>query len=63
MHISGISYGSSGEKKHLDMKESDFNYKELLHVLKDNEINGIMIIESPNREEDACMLKDYYTKI
>lgn len=63
MHISGISYGSSGEKKHLDLKESDFNYKDLLHVLKGNGINGIMIVESPNRENDALMLKDYYKKI
>ncbi|MFA6470957.1 MAG: TIM barrel protein, partial [Candidatus Latescibacterota bacterium] len=63
MHVSGIAYGSSGEKKHLDMKESDFNYKDLLHVLKENGINGIMIVESPNRENDALMLKDYYNKI
>ncbi|MDP2983135.1 MAG: TIM barrel protein [Candidatus Latescibacter sp.] len=63
MHISGIQYGPSGEKKHLDMKESDFNYKDLLHVLKDNGITGIMIAESPHREDDALLLKDYYEKI
>jgi deoxyribonuclease IV len=63
MHISGISYGPSGEKKHLNLKDSDFNYKDLLHVLKGNGINGIMIIESPDRENDALMLKDYYKKI
>jgi len=63
MHISGIQYGPSGEKKHLDMKKSDFNYKDLLHVLKENGITGIMIAESPHREDDALLLKDYYEKI
>jgi deoxyribonuclease IV len=63
MHISGISYGSSGEKKHLDLKESDFNYKDLLHVLKENDVNGIMIVESPSREEDALMLKEFYNSL
>jgi deoxyribonuclease IV len=63
MHLSGIQYGPSGERKHLDMKESDFNYKDLLHVLKDNGVNGILISESPHREDDALILKEYYEKI
>jgi len=57
IHVSGIEYGMRGEKRHLNLKESDFKYEDLLRVLKDYDVEGIIIIESPNLEEDALMLK------
>lgn len=63
MHISGIDYGKKGEKKHLNLEESDMNYRDLLKVLKDNEICGILVCESPSLEDDALLLKDYYEKL
>jgi deoxyribonuclease-4 len=57
MHVSGIEYGLKGEKKHLNLDESDFKYVELLEALRDFGVRGIIIIESPNLEEDAVMLK------
>ncbi|HUT64175.1 MAG TPA: TIM barrel protein [Anaerolineae bacterium] len=63
MHISGIEYGNKGEKKHLNLDESDFNYRELLQVLKDNGICGFIICESPSLESDALLLKEAYDKI
>ena len=63
MHISGIEYGAKGEKKHLNFDESDFNYKELLHVLKDNGVCGFVVCESPSLEGDAIILKEFYEKI
>ena len=63
MHISGIEYGEKGERKHLNLEESDFNYKELLHVLKDNDVCGFIVCESPSLEDDALVLKEYYEKI
>ena len=63
MHISGIEYGAKGEKKHLNFDESDFNYKELLHVLKDNGVCGFVVCESPSLEGDAIVLKEFYGKI
>jgi len=63
MHISGILFGSKGEKKHLNLDESDFNYRELLHVLKENGVCGFLICESPSLEDDAIILKEYYGKI
>ena len=60
MHISGIEYSGKGERKHLNLDESDFRYKELLRVLKDNGVCGILICESPSLEVDALILKDYY---
>jgi deoxyribonuclease-4 len=63
IHCSGIKYGPKGELKHLDLEESDFNYKELLHALKDNEVKGLLICESPNLENDALLMQVYYSKI
>ncbi|MFZ2498748.1 TIM barrel protein [Methanosarcina sp.] len=63
MHISGIEYGKNGEKKHLILKESDFNYPELLRALKEFEIKGLVICESPSLEEDALLLKKTYNEI
>jgi deoxyribonuclease-4 len=60
MHVSGIEYTDKGEKKHLNLKQSDFNYVELLRALKDFEAKGRIICESPNLEEDAVLLKETY---
>ncbi len=62
MHISGIEYDSNGEKKHLTLKESDFNYSELLAALKEFKITGMAICESPNLEEDGLLLRNIYYK-
>ncbi len=60
IHISGINYGSKGEKNHLNLKNSDMNYQELVKVWKDYKIKGIVISESPNLEGDAILLKQIY---
>lgn len=63
MHISGIDYGKNGEKKHLVLGESDFNYTELLKALKEFRVKGLAICESPNLEEDALLMKRSYESI
>ena len=63
IHISGIAYGNKGEKKHLNLKDSDFRYDELLQALIDYNVNGIIICESPNLEEDALLLQTTYTTL
>lgn len=62
-HIAGIDYSDKGEKKHLILKESDFNYKDLLKAFKKFNIKGAIVCESPNIEEDCKLLKDYYDSI
>jgi deoxyribonuclease IV len=62
-HISGIDYGPKGEKKHLELEDSDFNYRDLLKVLKKNEVCGFVICESPTIEDDALLLKNFYEKL
>ncbi|MBI2668160.1 TIM barrel protein [Candidatus Woesearchaeota archaeon] len=62
IHISGIEYGEKGEKNHLILKESGLNYKDLIRVLKEFKINGVVICESPNIEEDAMLMQEIYRK-
>jgi deoxyribonuclease-4 len=63
MHVSGIEYGKSGEKRHLPIRSSDFRYEDLLRALKEHGIGGAVICESPNREEDALLLKESFQKV
>ncbi|MFH1381787.1 MAG: TIM barrel protein [Chloroflexota bacterium] len=60
IHFSGIIYGKKGEVKHIDLKESDLKYVELLRALRDYRVAGLVICESPNLEEDALLLQETY---
>ena len=60
IHISGIAYGQKGEKSHLNLKESDLRYTELLKALKDYSVRGMVICESHNQEGDSLLLKESY---
>ena len=60
IHISGIAYGQKGEKSHLNLKESDLQYTELLKALKDYSVRGMVICESHNQEGDSLLLKESY---
>jgi deoxyribonuclease-4 len=64
IHVSGINYNNrSGEIMHLNLRESDFKYAELLQALKEMEVQGVVICESPNLEEDALHLQETYQKV
>ncbi len=63
IHISGISSSSKGDLKHLNLEESNFNWKDLLKALKHKGCYGYVICNSPNLEEDALMLKNYYISL
>jgi len=63
IHVSGIAYGKKGEIKHLNLEESDFQYAELLKALKDYEVEGMLICESPNLETDALLLQATYNTL
>ena len=60
IHIAGIHYGDKGEIKHLNLEDADFRYDEWLQALHDLAVEGLVICESPNLEEDALMLKKLY---
>ncbi|MGE5604347.1 MAG: TIM barrel protein, partial [Bacteroidota bacterium] len=63
IHLSGINYGAKGEKNHLSFKESDFNYTDCLKALKDFQVRGCIICESPILEQDAALLKETYNRL
>jgi len=63
IHISGIAYGEQGEIKHLNLRESDLNYIDLIKALKAYRVKGLVISESPNLEEDALLLQRTYNVI
>lgn len=62
-HIAGIEYTAKGERQHLNLENSDMNYKDLLKAFKDFGVRGAVVCESPNIEEDATLLKDYYLSL
>jgi len=63
IHISGISSNSKGDLKHINLKDSKFNWKGLFNTLKQKDCRGYVICNSPNLEDDALMLKDYYMSL
>ncbi len=60
IHISGSHFGEAGELKHLDLMQSDFHFDDWIEALVDFDVRGLVICESPNREEDSLMLKKLY---
>ena len=60
IHIAGIEFGDKGEKNHLILKESKFNYKDLMKALKEFKVKGVLISESPNIEQDAILMQKEY---
>jgi len=63
IHLSGIHYGAKGELKHLNLKEADLRYAELLQALRECRAKGMVICESPNLEEDALLLQATYNTL
>lgn len=63
MHYSGIAYGPKGEKHHLPLQESDAKWEEFLGVLKERNIRGTVVCESPLLEEDTLLMQKTYETI
>lgn len=62
-HLAGIEYTAKGERNHVNLEESDMNYKDLIKVMKEFDVKGVLTCESPNIEEDCKLLKDYYMSL
>ena len=63
VHFSGIKYGKAGEISHLNLRNSDFRYEELLKAFRAVGAKGLIICESPDREGDAVLLRDTYRQL
>jgi deoxyribonuclease-4 len=57
IHTSGIAYTEKGERNHLNLKESDMRWQDLMKALRDFRAKGILISESPNIEDDAMLMQ------
>jgi deoxyribonuclease-4 len=62
-HLSGIEYTEKGERKHLMLKESDFDLKGLLRALAEMKCGGRIVCESPVMEEDAVRIRDAWRRV
>ncbi len=60
IHLSGIEYGPKGERNHVVLKETVFDYAGVLKALKDFGAGGLLICESPILEEDALIMQKTY---
>ncbi len=63
MHLEGIEYTDKGERNHVNVSESPFNYKAVLQALKEYNVKGVLTCESPHIEEDAILFKKTYEKL
>ncbi len=61
IHVQGMAYTQAGERKHLNLVESDLRYRELVRALADWNVSGTAICESPNLEKDALLLQRAYS--
>jgi deoxyribonuclease-4 len=62
-HLSGIEYTPKGERKHLQMPESDFNLDALFKALHDSGCAGRILAESPVMEDDALLYQKKWMEI
>ena len=62
-HLAGIEYTAKGERQHLNLEESDMNYKDLMRALKEFGVKGALVCESPNIEDDCKLMKTYYNSL
>lgn len=62
-HLAGIEYTAKGERRHLELENSDMNYKDLLKALKEFNVKGALVCESPNIEDDCKLIKEYYLSL
>ncbi len=63
IHMGGIRYNEKGERNHIPILESDFNYIECLAAIKDFKVTGCIIAEGPLVEKDALLLKNAYENL
>jgi deoxyribonuclease-4 len=60
IHISGIAFNEKGEIKHLNLRDTGYRHEEFIEALRDMRAEGLVICESPDRANDARLLKSLY---
>ncbi len=60
VHFSGIAYSEKGERHHLNLDQSDADYKALFKALAVAGAAGRVLSETPNMEEGAVVMQNAY---
>lgn len=63
LHFSGIAYTDKGERHHVPIEESDAEWRAFLAVLKERNIGGVLVCESPTLERDTMLLQKTYESL
>jgi deoxyribonuclease-4 len=63
IHLSGIEYGSKGERNHLPLDEADIDIKAIFRALKEFGCQGRILCESPIMEEDALKMQQTWSEL
>ncbi len=63
VHLSGIEYGSKGEKNHLKLEEADLDLKALFRALHRFGCRGRILCESPVMEDDALKMQEIWQEV
>ncbi|MDB4977912.1 MAG: deoxyribonuclease [Candidatus Peribacteria bacterium] len=63
LHYSGIAYNATGERNHVPLQESDAKWQDFLKVLKDRNIGGTCVCESPLLEDDTVLMRDTFATL
>jgi len=58
-HITGIEFGPSGERRHLDLASGSPDFRLLAPLLRDRPYDITLICESPLLEKDALLMKAF----
>ncbi len=63
-HMSGIAYGTKGERFHLPLNEADMQYRDLLQALVDYHVSGSIAVEAPEpfHVADALTIQATYRR-
>lgn len=64
-HMSGIAYGTKGEKEHIPLNEADIRYRDLLQAFIDFGVGGTCAVEAPLpfHTSDALMMQATYRRL
>lgn len=63
-HLSGIEYSSKGERNHLMLEDSDFDFLGLLRAVAEFKCSGRILCESPEMmDQDALLIKRAWEEI
>ena len=63
IHLSDIEYTEKGEKRHVPLDANTLNWRDLIEVLKEYRVKGVIICESPQMYTDALKILEHKNRL